>query len=148
MTNAYDPLDWFWVVGGDISKAWSSAAGGYVTDYPQDRVTDIESEDDLTDVLRPFGVLLPKPIESDYADAVQEVINATAKERGYSDGIALASYVSSTNPAWAAEAKTFIAWRDSVWVSTYSLLEEVQSGAPQPTISALVASLPKIDWPK
>jgi hypothetical protein len=26
----YDPRDWYWIVAGDTSKAWSSASAGYV----------------------------------------------------------------------------------------------------------------------
>lgn len=26
----YDPRDWYWIVGGDESRAWSSAQGAYV----------------------------------------------------------------------------------------------------------------------
>jgi len=54
----YDPRDWFWIVGGDESLAWSSAAGQYVTEYPSDRTTRIGTEDELADVLRPYDVAL------------------------------------------------------------------------------------------
>lgn len=67
MTAFYDPADWFWVLGDDKSRAWSSAAGTYVTDFPADRLTRIASEDELSDVLRPYGVKLPKPTVDDVA---------------------------------------------------------------------------------
>lgn len=50
------PQDWYWIVGGDESRAWSSAAGAYVSDYPADGVTRILNETELTDVLRPYGI--------------------------------------------------------------------------------------------
>ncbi len=31
----YNPSDWFWIVGGDESRAWSSAAGAYVGVWDQ-----------------------------------------------------------------------------------------------------------------
>lgn len=59
------PFNWFWIVGGDTSQAWSSAAGAYVATWPGDAVTRIESADALSSVLRPFGLIVPKPIASD-----------------------------------------------------------------------------------
>lgn len=56
---SYNPIDWFWIVGGDESRAWSSAAGTYVASYPNDRLTRILSEQELTDVLRPYGLAGP-----------------------------------------------------------------------------------------
>lgn len=57
----YDPLRWFWIVGGDESRAWSSVDGAYVSEYPSDRLTRIASESELNEVLRPYGVVLPLP---------------------------------------------------------------------------------------
>lgn len=56
----YDPFNWFWIVGGDQSRAWSSAAGAYVTEYPTDRLTRIVNEAELTDVLSAYS--LPGPV--------------------------------------------------------------------------------------
>lgn len=47
----YTPRDWYWIIGSDESRAWSSAAGSYVTEYPPDRVTRIGTELELYDVL-------------------------------------------------------------------------------------------------
>ncbi|MER8806016.1 hypothetical protein [Mesorhizobium australicum] len=49
----YDPSNWFWIVAGDESQFWSSAAAAYVDALP-DRaaVTCISSESELWDVLR------------------------------------------------------------------------------------------------
>lgn len=61
----YDPSNWFWIVGGDASKAWSSAAAAYVTTYPADRVTYIDTENNLRDVLwnaYPNGWPVPKTV--------------------------------------------------------------------------------------
>lgn len=55
----YDPLNWFWIIAGDASKAWSSAAGAYVPKWPSDRITRIASEDELTDVLARYGIRGP-----------------------------------------------------------------------------------------
>lgn len=70
--------DWFWIVGGDESRAWSSAAGTYVSEYPADRLTRIASEEDLSDVLRPYGLSGPHVSPADVkAEAQRRIIVLT-----------------------------------------------------------------------
>lgn len=57
---AFNPRDWYWVVGGDTAQGWSSAAGAYVSAYPPERVTHIDSEASLATVLAAYG--LPGPV--------------------------------------------------------------------------------------
>jgi uncharacterized membrane protein YgcG len=84
----------------------------------------------------------------DYARAVQEHVDATARGRGYDSGVSLASYVASTITSWAAEAAAFVAWRDAVWAYAYMELAKVQNAErAQPTVAELVAELPVIAWP-
>lgn len=71
MLDTYSPHSWFWVVGNDTSRAWSSTAGTYVTSWPADRVTRIASEAELTDVLRPYGLAGPH-IDSQAVDAERD----------------------------------------------------------------------------
>ncbi len=54
----YDPRSWFWIVGGDDTRAYSSAARGYVDIAQADpkRITRIESEASLIDVLDRAGI--------------------------------------------------------------------------------------------
>lgn len=144
----YTPEKWFWIVAGDESRAWSSELGSYVATYPADRLTRIASEQELSDVLRHHGLVGPHVTEQDYAAAIQSHVDATAKSKGYADGVALAGYSTSTIPAWAAEAASFIAWRDQVWIHAYTELAKVQGGQrEQPSIAELVSELPKITWP-
>lgn len=49
------PVDWFWVVAGDSSRAWSSAALAYVSEYPDDQYTQIANEVELFDALSRRG---------------------------------------------------------------------------------------------
>ena len=86
--------------------------------------------------------------ESDYADAIQAHIDTAAHARGYGNGALLASYIASTVPAWAAEAQTFIKWRDSVWLAAYGLLGSVKAGeTAAPDLPVLIGNLPPIVWP-
>lgn len=59
MVDTYKPSAWFWIVGGDASRAWSSAASAYVTEWDANCTTRIASEADLRDVLRPYGIRGP-----------------------------------------------------------------------------------------
>jgi len=79
---------------------------------------------------------------------VDRHIEATAKARGYNSAASLASYVPSTNAAWAAEAGAFVAWRDAVWAHAIAALEDVQAGTRAvPDAAELIAELPEIAWP-
>jgi hypothetical protein len=89
------------------------------------------------------------PTITDYENAIQNLVDSTARERQFADGVSLASYVASTKPKWAAEAQAFVAWRDYVWTSAYAELEKVQSGQrPQPTIEQFLDEIAPIAWPK
>lgn len=71
----YDPRNWFWIVGADMSRYFSSAAAAYVTTLPPDAgVTRIASETELWAVLRdqfPSGLPL----------AQQSVLKSTVMAR-------------------------------------------------------------------
>lgn len=48
----YDARNWYWQIGADTSRYWSSAVGGYVNIVPADTgFTHIASETELWDVL-------------------------------------------------------------------------------------------------
>lgn len=62
--KTYDPTNWYWFVGGDETKAFSSASGDYVpADDPaflawrvDGNPTRIDTEDNLADVLASASV--------------------------------------------------------------------------------------------
>ncbi len=78
---------------------------------------------------------------------IDNLLDTTAQSKQYGNAVACASYVSSTNPQWAAEAKAFIDWRDAVFVYAINIQTEVQQGAPIPSFDEFVAGLPTIIWP-
>lgn len=100
-----------------------------------------------TEYQKPPAPPSPALTQDDYAAAIQGHIDATAKSKGYADGVALASYINSTIPTWQAEAAVFVPWRDSVWLSAYTTLAAMQGGATPPTLNQLIAGLPTIKWP-
>jgi hypothetical protein len=84
-----------------------------------------------------------------FEGAIQAVVDAKPRERTFRDGVTLASYVASTNEAWAAQAQTFVAWRDQVWLYAYGELAKVTAGErTQPTIEEFLAELPALTWPE
>lgn len=62
----YDPYNWYWQIGDDDTRFWSSANSAYVTDVPEGvGITRIASEAELTNVLRPYGLSGPAPSPAD-----------------------------------------------------------------------------------
>ncbi len=71
----FTPKNWFWHVAGDTSKAYSSLAGAYVSVWPAECVTNIASEDELSDVLRSHGLEPVRPSAVDIkAEAQRRII--------------------------------------------------------------------------
>lgn len=69
----FDPANWYWFVGGDRSRLWSSAAGAYVS--PDDKAyllwlgegplpSTIASDDELHEVLAGHGLADKAPAAS------------------------------------------------------------------------------------
>ncbi|EKJ97198.1 hypothetical protein C241_02829 [Bradyrhizobium lupini HPC(L)] len=85
---------------------------------------------------------------TDYENAIQNLVDETAREKQFRDGVTLASYIGSTIPKWAAEAQAFVAWRDNVWRYSYGELAKVQAGQrQQPTVDQFLTEIAPIAWP-
>lgn len=80
--------------------------------------------------------------------AVQDYIDSIAQKKGYDSGISCASYDSSTVASFAADAKAFIAWRDSVWVTCQQIENTDLAATPPiiPTAAVVIAALPVAPW--
>lgn len=88
------------------------------------------------------------PSIMDYENAIQNLVDSTARDRQFRDGVTLASYVGSTKQKWAAEAQAFVAWRDNVWFYAYGELAKVQAGTrQQPTVEQFITEIAPIAWP-
>ncbi|KQZ87192.1 hypothetical protein ASD64_07050 [Mesorhizobium sp. Root157] len=91
----------------------------------------------------------PVPTLTEFQSAIQAHVDASAVSKLYNDGNALAGYVNSTVPQWAAEAQAFVTWRDVVWVYAYAELGKVQNGQRQvPAVEAFIGELPALVWPE
>lgn len=94
------------------------------------------------------AVTPPPPAITDYENAIQDLVDSTARERQFRDGVTLASYIGSTKPKWAAEAQAFVAWRDNAWSYAYGELAKVQAGQrEQPTVEQFLDEIARIAWP-
>lgn len=83
----------------------------------------------------------------DYENAVQKYLDETAQAKEYDNTYTCLSYLSSTNTTWKAEAETFNAFRDAVWLKCHELLAAWQTSGVQPSIADVIAALPVIVWP-
>lgn len=60
MPDFYNPADWYWIVGGDETRFWSSKERAYVGSLPEGALASgIVSEAELDDVLAVYGLLGP-----------------------------------------------------------------------------------------
>jgi hypothetical protein len=84
----------------------------------------------------------PEQVAGIVEAAIQRHVDATARARGYRSGDACATYATSTNAAWQAEALAFVAWRDAVWALAFAT---DPSGFE--TIEDVIAALPAMVWP-
>lgn len=83
-----------------------------------------------------------------FRSAIQSLIDTHAQSRRYDSGNSLATYVSSSNPNWAAEAQAFVNWRDAVWAYAYAEMDQVLSGErDQPSVEDFIGELPELVWP-
>jgi hypothetical protein len=82
------------------------------------------------------------------AEYIQKHIDQVAREKEFGDGYDCASYSSSTNESWQAEALAFIAWRDAVWVYSYTEFAKMENQEREvPTIEDFITELPVMVWP-
>ncbi len=133
-----------------MTKVYVSRTNGRITGLWAGKQPGVSLEeiDDSTQEVQDFLNPRRVPSLSDYANAVQVHVDATAKAREFNDGVTAATYLTSTVPRWKADAEAFVAWRDAVWTYSYGELAKVQNGQrPQPTIDAFINELPAISWP-
>lgn len=87
------------------------------------------------------------PTLQQYTDAVQAMLDATARAHSYDDLISACSYAGAPNQ-FQADGIKFLAWRGNVWTKCHDVMNQVQAGTlDQPTVPALLAMLPDLDLP-
>lgn len=79
--SAY-PIDWYWQIGSDTSRYWSSKLAAYVAALPVGAgLTVINSEQSLADVLAVYGYLGPVPHIPDTIDLW--ILRTVLANKGY-----------------------------------------------------------------
>ena len=71
--------------------------------------------------------------------AITSAINDGAVQWGYDDIVSAISYLTSTVPQYAAEAKVLNQWRDEVWAWAIPALAAAQPGE---TVATFLANMP------
>lgn len=129
MFTPYNPHDWYWIVGGDESRFWSSAAGAYVEQLPEGAgFTRILSEAELDDVLAPYGLLGPT--------ARRKIRKSVVQARLIEAGKMNAAYAALTQMP-SAFARWFAPDRPEVYADDPDALALLQAiGADAETIMA------------
>ncbi len=80
-------------------------------------------------------------------DRIQLLLDDTAKQKNYDNGVSLASYANSTIDSFKQEALSFIQWRDTVWNTCYYYLDLYQKGEYEfTTVSDFLSLLPTFNW--
>lgn len=74
MMEEFTPKNWFWIVAGDESRAWSSAVGAYVSEYSAGRTTRIANEVELYDVLSRLKLTARAPSRTFTVEEVREAL--------------------------------------------------------------------------
>ena len=80
-------------------------------------------------------------------DRIQLLLDDTARQKNYDNGVSLASYANSTIDSFKQEALSFIQWRDAVWNTCYHYLDLYQKGEYEfTTVSDFLSLLPTFNW--
>lgn len=93
----------------------------------------------------------PAPTEAEvvasYTRAVQTRLDKFAQTRGYDSCLSACTYATSTNTKFAAEGQHCVNLRDATWAKCYEIMDAVKAGTrPMPTLEALFAELPVLEW--
>lgn len=86
-------------------------------------------------------------IVQEIKDRIQLLLDDTARQKNYDNGVSLASYANSTIDSFKQEALSFIQWRDTVWNTCYHYLDLYQKGEYEfTTVSDFLSLLPTFNW--
>jgi hypothetical protein len=96
-----------------------------------------------------FTVIQPtvEEIKQKIVNQVQQLLDTTAQQKNYDNGVSLASYANSTIDSFKQEALVFIEWRDTVWNTCYYYLDLFNKGEYEFTsVEDFIALLPTFTW--
>lgn len=88
--------------------------------------------------------------QTEIVNMVQNLIDETAHQKRYADGLSCASYVGDPDEEFNADAVAFVAWRGRCWRTCYNILDSVIAGTVAPedvTDEYVLERLPVMEWP-
>lgn len=88
--------------------------------------------------------------QTEIVNMVQNLIDETAHQKRYDDGLSCASYVGDPDEEFNADAVAFVAWRGRCWRTCYNILDSVIAGTVAPedvTDEYVLERLPVMEWP-
>ena len=89
-----------------------------------------------------------KRIIDELTAAVQNHLDAKAKERNYDGILSACTYATSTNAKFQVEGQACVEWRDACWATAYNVMDDVLAGNIDiPTKEELISKLPELVWP-
>ncbi|MDQ1835068.1 hypothetical protein [Massilia scottii] len=92
------------------------------------------------------GILVPT--QAEYTAALETAYDVKAAERGYDSRLTCALRAGYAGP-FQKEATVFAIWMDSCNAKAYGIMGQVLSGEMKyPTIAALLAMMPTMEWPQ
>lgn len=89
--------------------------------------------------------------QTEIVNMVQNIIDETAQQKNYDDGVSCASYVGDPDEEFNADAVAFVAWRGCCWRTCYNILNSVKAGTVAPedvTDAYVIERLPVMEWPE
>ena len=89
--------------------------------------------------------------QAEIVTMVQNIIDETAHQKNYDDGVSCASYVGDPDEEFNADAVAFKAWRGCCWRTCYNILNSVTAGTVAPedvTDQYVIDRLPVMEWPE
>ncbi|GAA2817339.1 hypothetical protein EDC40_103635 [Aminobacter aminovorans] len=138
----FKPENWFWIVSGDESRFWSSAAGDYVPTLPDGAgITRIASEQELAAVLAVHALQGPVDLVPDRVSPAQAEI---ALHR-HDDGVLLGQ-VNALIDSYPYEPVR-IWWRKATFISRdhpYLAALAIELGLSDETVDGLFVAAGKI----
>lgn len=89
--------------------------------------------------------------QTEIVNMVQNIIDETAQQKRYDDGLSCVSYVGDPDEEFNADAVAFVAWRGRCWRTCYNILNSVKAGTVAPedvTDQYVIDRLPVMEWPE
>lgn len=101
------------------------------------------------DKIRMFEHERKDRIYAQLKSALEKTIDDTAGQKEYGSAIACASYATSSNVTWCAEAKEFVLWRDLCYEYAFDYLQQAQDGVIEdPNLDHFLNGMPSMVWPE